>query len=347
MLALPDIPGLDEAAMLSASQRLDRLTKPLGSLGRLEEIAVWLAGIQGHAYPRLARKTIFVVAADHGVALRGVSAYPQAVTGQMVRNFLAGGAAINVLARHAGAKVIVVDAGVAQDPGPAPGLVSKRLGPGTADLVTSPAMSEEQAIECIRIGIDLARTEDAGVIGCGEIGIGNTTAASAVTAAMLGCAPERVTGSGTGIDDEARSRKIALIEKALALHQPDASKPLDVLRMVGGFEIGILAGVIIGAAASRRAVLVDGFISTSAALLAHAIAPESLPYMLATHLSTEPGHRLALERLDLAPFLDLRLRLGEGTGAALAMPILEAACHVLSEMATFESAGVSGRDDSR
>ncbi len=343
MRITPDIPSPDEQARQAAASRLDRLTKPAGSLGRLEEIGVWLAGIQSRERPRLTTKTIFVVAADHGVARHGVSAYPQAVTGQMVANFLNGGAAINVLSRQAGAKVVVVDAGIIEDPGPKMGLVSRRLGYGTADLATSPAMSEQQAVDCIETGIALAAAEEADIIGCGDMGIGNTTAASAITSALLRCPPAEVTGRGTGIDEAARAQKVALIEKALALHRPDVARPLEVLQKVGGFEIGVLAGIFIGGAARRRALLVDGFISTSAALLADAIAPGCRAFMLASHLSTEPGHRRALAHLGLVPLLDLGLRLGEGTGAALAIPIVEAACRIISEMATFDDAGVSER----
>ncbi len=359
MVALPEVTGLDEQAMLAAWQRTDRLTKPRGSLGRLEDLGVWLAGVQGRAPPEVRSKTIFVVAADHGVAVRGVSAYPQSVTGEMVKNFLRGGAAINVLARQAGARVVVVDAGVIEDPRPprrgrpswgarnsggAPAFVSRRIGAGTRDFLETRAMSPGEAQACIRGGIELALAEGADVIGCGEMGIGNTTAAAAISAAVLGCPPEEVTGRGTGIDDDARARKVAVIEGALALHRPDPSDPLDILSKVGGFEIGVLAGIIVGAASARCAVLIDGFISTAAALLAAGLAPACRSYMLASHLSTEPGHRRALAHLRLSPLLDLNLRLGEGTGAALAMQVVDAAWRLMSEMATFEEAGVSDRE---
>lgn len=339
-LSLPEVPALDIAAMAAARRRLDTLTKPRGSLGRLEDLAAWLAGVQAQPLPSVARRAVFVVAADHGVADRGVSAYPSEVTAQMVDNFLAGGAAINVLARLAGAEVIVVDAGVKTER-PREGVVSRRMGDGTADFAAGPAMTRAQAERCIEAGIELAAAAEADVIGCGEMGIGNTTAAAAVTAAVLGQPARRVTGRGTGVDERGRRRKVAVIEAALALNKPDGSDPLDVLAKVGGFEIGVLAGIMLGAAARRRAVLVDGFISGAAALIAAGLRPAAREFMLASHLSTEPGHRLALAHLRLEPLLDLRLRLGEGTGAALAMPVLDAACRVLREMATFAEAGVS------
>jgi nicotinate-nucleotide--dimethylbenzimidazole phosphoribosyltransferase len=344
-LALPSIEPTDEAARAAASQRLDRLTKPPSSLGRLEELAVWLAGVQARALPSAEKRTIFVVAADHGIAARGVSAYPSDVTAQMVENFLSSGAAINVLARAAGAEVVVVDAGVRSDPGPRVGLVSRRIGPGTADFSRGPAMTLDQARACIEAGIALASESDAEIIGCGEMGIGNTTAASAITAVLTAGEPREVTGRGTGLDEFAYLHKVAVIEGALARNAPDADDALDVLAKVGGFEIGVLSGIMLGAAARRKAVLLDGFISTSAALIATGLAPESRAYMLASHLSSEPGHAVALRKLALQPLLDLNLRLGEGTGAALAMPVLDAACRVLGEMATFEEAGVSGKTE--
>jgi nicotinate-nucleotide--dimethylbenzimidazole phosphoribosyltransferase len=343
-LSLPEIPALDSAATGAARARLDRLTKPANSLGRLEDIAAWLAGVQAKPLPTLTRRTIFVVAADHGVAGRGVSAYPSEVTRQMVANFLAGGAAINVLARSAGAEIFVVDAGVKGLAPDTPGLLSRRIGDATADFTAGPAMTPADARRCIETGIALAADCDADVIGCGEMGIGNTTAASAVVAALLGLPARRVTGRGTGVDARAFRRKLFFVEQALALNQPSADDAMDVLARVGGFEIGVLAGLMIGAAARRRVVLVDGFISGAAALIAAGLAPRSVDYMLASHLSTEPGHRLTLKRLGLEPLLDLRLRLGEGTGAALAMPLLDAACRILAEMATFDEAGVSGKE---
>jgi nicotinate-nucleotide--dimethylbenzimidazole phosphoribosyltransferase len=344
-LELPEVSPLDTAAMVAARRRLDNLTKPQGSLGRLEDLAVWLAGIQRRDQPSLDRRRIFVVAADHGVAARGVSAYPSEVTVQMIENFLAGGAAINVLGRHSGADVVVVDAGAQLPVEPRPGLISRRMGAGTNDLSEGPAMSREQARACIEAGLALAAETDADVIGCGEMGIGNTTAAAAVTAALLGADPRAVAGRGTGVDEAGLARKVAAIEKALRVNQPDPRDALDVLMKVGGFEIGVLAGVMIGAASARKAVLVDGFISTAAALIAVGMAPACRDYMLASHLSAEGGHAAALRSLALEPLLDMRLRLGEGTGAALSLHLLDAACRIVKEMATFEEAGVSRENE--
>jgi nicotinate-nucleotide--dimethylbenzimidazole phosphoribosyltransferase len=342
-LRLPEIPSLDAAAIGSAQERLDHLTKPPGSLGRLEELAAWLAGVQAQPLPSVERRTVFVVAADHGIAARGVSAYPSEVTAQMVVNFLRGGAAINVLAHAAGAEVVVIDAGVKGEVPPHPRLISRRIGPGTADASRGPAMTLDEARRCVQTGLDQAAESEADVIGCGEMGIGNTTAASAVVAALLGLAPRRVTGRGTGVDGRAYRRKVFFVEEALAVNRPSAEDGLDVLAKVGGFEIGVLAGLMVGAAARRKAVLIDGFISGAAALIATSLAPAARDYMLASHLSSEPGHRYSLRHLGLEPLLDLRLRLGEGTGAALAIPLLDASCRVLREMATFEEAGVSDK----
>ena len=339
---------LDRAAMEAAGARHNRLTKPPGSLGRLEELAVWVAGVRGDPLPEVRRKLVVVAAADHGVAAAGVSAYPQEVTGQMVLNFLAGGAAVNVLARHAGARVVVVDAGVAAELPERPDLRRVRIGPGTADFSRGPAMSRGQAVACVEAGIDLVRREvarGADVVAVGEMGIGNTTAASAVTAAVLGLPPAAVTGRGTGVDDARFRHKVAVVERALAVNRPDPSDPLDVLARVGGFEIGLLAGVMLGAAAERRPVVLDGFITGAAALVACGLAPSLREFLAAGHRSVEPGHRAVLDHLGLEPLLDLRMRLGEGTGAVLAVSLLEAATRVLREMATFHEAGVSESED--
>jgi nicotinate-nucleotide--dimethylbenzimidazole phosphoribosyltransferase len=340
------IPPLDQAAMAAARARQDRLTKPPGSLGRLEEISIWLAGVTGNPMPRPGEKVIVTAAADHGIARAGVSAYPPEVTAQMVLNFLRGGAAVNVLARQAGARIIVVDAGVDIDLPEQEGLLVRKVAAGTADMSAGPAMSQEQAAACIESGIRLAQHEarSAGIIGAGDMGIGNTTAAAAITAVMTGLPVEAVTGRGTGIDDEQFGRKVALIERAIAVNQPDATDPIDVLAKVGGFEIGLLAGVMLGAAATRRPVVLDGFITGAAALIACGLAPDLRPYLLASHLSVERGHRAVLDHLGLVPLLDLNLRLGEGTGAALAIGIVEAAAALLTDMATFEEAGVSDSD---
>jgi nicotinate-nucleotide--dimethylbenzimidazole phosphoribosyltransferase len=344
---------LDETAMAAASVILDSLTKPPGSLGRLESIAIWLAGVTGDPRPTIDRRSIVVAAADHGVTRQGVSAYPPEVTAQMVANFLGGGAAINVLATRVGASVTVLDVGVAGDiPGGAPSdaggarHVSRRVRAGTDDLSVGPAMSRAEAVQCVAIGLELVealRTDGVALIGIGEMGIGNTTAASVVTAAMTGATPATVTGFGTGIDDETRARKIAVVEAALALHRPDPSDPIGVLATVGGLEIGALAGVILGAVGARIPIVLDGFITGSAALLADGLAPGIVSRMLAAHRSLEPGHGVILERLGLDPVLDLGLRLGEGTGAALAFALIDAAVAIRDGMATFSSASVSGR----
>jgi nicotinate-nucleotide--dimethylbenzimidazole phosphoribosyltransferase len=342
-LSLPPIPALDSASMAAARSRLNALTKPPGSLGRLEDLGVWLAGVQATPLPAVKHRTIVVAAADHGVAARGVSAYPPEVTAQMVANFLAGGAAINVLARRARAEVVVVDAGVRGATDRDPRLIDVRIAPGTRDMTQGPSMTPDQARRCIEAGLALAETVDAEVVGCGEMGIGNTTAASAIVATMLERPVAAVTGRGTGLDRDGLERKVGVIEQALRLNQPHRKEPLDVLAKVGGFEIGLLAGLMLGASARRRAVLVDGFISGAAALLAVGLDPACRDYLLASHVSTEPGHRLTLEHLGLEPLLDLRLRLGEGTGAALAVPLLDAACAIIAGMATFDEAGVSGK----
>ncbi len=342
------IGGLDEAAVTTARARQARLTKPPGSLGRLEEIAIRVAGIQARARPEVSRKTVFVMAADHGVVAQGVSAYPQAVTGQMVGNFAAGGAAINVLARCVGAHVVVVDMGVAAEAAPRERLVCRKVAPGTQDITAGPAMSRRQAREAVQAGIEVFEEElgrGVQLAATGDMGIGNTTPSAAIIAAFTGRPPREVAGRGTGIDDPALARKIEVLERALEVNRPDPREALDVLAKVGGFEIGGLAGVMVAAAAGRVPVVIDGVISGAAALVAAGLAPQARDFMIAGHLSTEPGHRAALEHLGLEPLLDLGMRLGEGTGAALAMGIVEAAVRALNEMATFEEAGVSGKTD--
>jgi nicotinate-nucleotide--dimethylbenzimidazole phosphoribosyltransferase len=339
------IQPLDTSAMDAARARQDRLTKPPGSLGRLEALSIQVAGITGQARPVIGGKVVITCAGDHGVVAQGVSAYPREVTEQMVANFLGGGAAINVLARHVGARVVVVDAGVAADLEPRPGLVIKKVAHGTADMTQGPAMSREQAVQAVEAGIEVVEEEiagGAGLIATGDMGIGNTTPSSAIVAAITGLPVAQVTGRGTGIDDATLAHKIAVIERALAVNRPDPADALDVLSKVGGFEIGAIAGVILGAAARRVPVVIDGFISTAGALIAGGLAPLAREYMIAAHDSVEIGHRAMLDHLGLVPCLDFDLRLGEGTGAALVLGIVEAACKVLDEMATFESAGVSG-----
>lgn len=336
---------LDEELLRAARARQGVLTKPPGSLGRLEELSVQLAGIRGVARPRFAGKAVVVFAADHGVVAEGVSAYPAEVTGQMVANFLAGGAAINVLARAAGARVLVVDVGVNGDLASHPDLVRRNVARGTRNLAREAAMTRDEALAAIAVGIEVVAELVAGgtdLLAIGEMGIGNTTAASAIISVFIGTPAARVTGRGTGIDDATLARKIAAIERAQALHHPDPAAPLDALAKVGGLEIAALAGAILGASARRVPVIVDGLIAGAGALVAAALAPRCRSFLIAGHRSVEPGHDLALDHLGLRPLLDLGLRLGEGTGAVLAMPIVEAAARLLDEMATFGEAGVSG-----
>lgn len=341
------IAPLDEKSMAAARERQAELTKPAGSLGRLESLSIQLAGITGRLDPPLTERAIIVAAGDHGVTAEGVSAYPAAVTPQMVLNFLNGGAAINVLARQAGVRVVVLDAGVAADLPAHPDLISRKVGYGTANVSQGPAMTRAQAIEAIEAGLAaVTREYERGLhlVGTGDMGIGNTTPSSAICAVFTGAAVAEVTGRGTGIDEATRRHKIAVVERALAVNRPDPQDGLDVLAKAGGFEIGAIAGVILGAAARRIPVLVDGFISTAGAMIAAALAPLSRHYMIAAHRSVEPGHRLMQEHLDLQPIFQLDLRLGEGTGAALAMPVVASAMAILNEMATFSSANVSNKE---
>jgi nicotinate-nucleotide--dimethylbenzimidazole phosphoribosyltransferase len=336
---------LDQAAQRGARTRQDQLTKPPGSLGVLERLAIHIAGITGAARPRLNRKTVVVAAADHGVTAEGVSAYPSEVTAQMVHNFVHGGAAINVLARHAGARVVVVDVGVqAQLPADLP-ILHRKVASGTANMALGPAMTHAQALEAVLVGADVVELEaERGVdLMClGEMGIGNTTAASAIVAALTGASAESVTGYGTGIDDVTRAHKVATIQRSLEVNAPDPHDPLDVLTKVGGLEIAALVGVILASAARRLPVVADGFITSAAALLASALCPASRSYLIAAHRSVERGHAIALEHLELEPLLALDMRLGEGTGAALGLHVIDSALALLDEMATFEEAGVSG-----
>jgi nicotinate-nucleotide--dimethylbenzimidazole phosphoribosyltransferase len=337
------ISPVDRDAAAQAQSRLDRKTKPRGSLGRLEELACRLAAVYGTAEPALPPRAVVVMAADHGVAEEGVSAYPQEVTGQMVKNFLTGGAAINVLARQHGARVVVADLGT-KHPVELPQVRDCRLGPGTANFARGPAMSRDTAVRGLEIGIGLAgelSAEGVGLLGAGDMGIANTTASSAITAVLTGRPPARVTGRGTGIDDDRLRLKVDAIERALRVNRPDAADPIDVLAKVGGFEIAGLAGVMLGAAAHRVPVLLDGFITGAAALIAVGLCPAAGDYLIASHRSVEPGHQAILAHLGLRPLLDLDLRLGEGTGAVLAMSLAEAALRILREMATFEAAGVT------
>ena len=331
----------------AARRHLDSLTKPPGSLGRLEEIALRLAVLRGRT-PEVARPVIFTFAADHGVVAEGVSAYPQVVTAQMVENFLRGGAAVNVLARQAGACVVVANFGVATPLPRSPELIECPIGPGTNNIAVGPAMQREQAVLAIETGARLASEAiDAGAdfLATGEMGIGNTTAASAITAVITETAPERVTGRGTGVDDAALARKVTAVSSALAVNRPDPRDGLDVLAKLGGFEIAGLTGVILAGAARRVPVALDGFIAGAAALVAVTLAPHAREALFASHRSAEPGHARALEHLGLEPYLDLGLRLGEGTGAALFVHLARAAALVWREMATFKSAGISEKSE--
>ncbi len=341
---LKTIGPLDDSAMAAARTRQAHLTKPPGSLGRLEELSVQVAGITGQARPRIAQKAVIICAADHGVAAQGVSAYPQEVTAQMVANFLQGGAAINVLARHTGARVVVVDVGVLSDLVAHPNLVIRKVAHGTADIAEGPAMSRAQAIQAIETGIEVVEEETArglDLVAAGDMGIGNTTPSSAIVAAICNHPVAEVTGAGTGIDEQQRAHKVDIIKKALLTNRPDSSDSLDVLAKVGGFEIGAIAGIILGAAAHRIPAAIDGFISTAGALLAVGLAPLVRDYIIATHTSVEAGHKIMLDHLGLSACLNVDFRLGEGTGAVLVLGFVEAACKILDEMATFESAGVS------
>jgi nicotinate-nucleotide--dimethylbenzimidazole phosphoribosyltransferase len=345
---IADIKPPDKPSMVKAIERQDSLTKPAGSLGRLEALSVQIAGIQGKAQPQIKQKAVIVMAADHGVAARGTSAYPQEVTAEMVLNFLRGGAAINVISRQVGARVVIVDMGVAAKLDANPGLISHRIAAGTQDMSKGPAMTPEQAKQALEAGIEIMTAEirkGLDIVGTGDMGIGNTTASSAICAVMTGKTAAEVTGRGTGLDDKQLQHKIAIINEAIALNKPEVAKPLEVLAKVGGFEIGGLAGVILGAAANRVPVVIDGFISGAAALIAAGICPKSKDYMIAGHCSVEPGHRIMLQHLGLKPLLDLEMRLGEGTGGALAMSLAETSVRILSEMATFAEAGVAEKGE--
>jgi len=340
------IQPVDATLRGKAQARLDRLTKPLGSLGRLEELAASYVAITGELKPNVPRGVVFTFAADHGVTLEGVSAYPREVTPQMVLNFLRGGAGVNVLAKHAGVDVRVVDIGVDYEFGAVPGLLARKVMKGTNNLAVESAMTRSQAEQAVMIGVELATEvvrEGIGLIGTGEMGIGNTTSSAAITAAMTGRPVADVTGCGTGINESSRRHKIAVIERALELHRPDMMDPLDVLRKVGGLEIAGLAGLILGAAAARVPVVLDGFIAGAAALIAVGLQPLCREYLIASHRSVEQGHRVVLDHLRLKPLLDLDLRLGEGTGACLGMDLVCAAIKIYTEMATFDEAGVSDK----
>ncbi|MFA4983951.1 MAG: nicotinate-nucleotide--dimethylbenzimidazole phosphoribosyltransferase [Candidatus Omnitrophota bacterium] len=337
----------DKKTAAAAKKRLDILTKPKDSLGRLEEFSRRVAGITGNLRPRLSRKTIFTIAADHGVAREGVSLFPQDVTAQMIRNFLNGGAAINVLARHVGADVVIVDMGSAvRIRTRRKNFIEQRMASGTNNIARGPAMNRDTAIQAIETGISVFEGEFSkkriAIAGLGEMGIGNTTAASAITGCITGTRIKDVTGRGTGISGRQLENKVGVIKTALRINMPDRYDPIDVLAKIGGFEIGGLTGVILAAAKNRVPVVIDGFITASAALIATEISPLSKEYLFASHDSVEKGHRIALRWMGLEPVLNLKMRLGEGTGACLGISMIEAGIKILNEMATFKDAGVSG-----
>jgi nicotinate-nucleotide--dimethylbenzimidazole phosphoribosyltransferase len=342
------IKALDEQAMAEAKMRQDNLTKPQGSLGQLESISVQVAGIKRNPRPRITHKVVFTLAGDHGVTREGVSVYPSKVTPQMVYNFLRGGAAINVLARQVGARVIVADLGVASVLEQNPQLNEKKVALGTHNIAEGPAMSREEAIGSIKAGIELVEEElpkGIDILGTGDMGIGNTTASSAITTVLTGTDVTKVTGRGTGLDDEGWKRKVKVIEKALQINRPNPKDAIDVLSKVGGFEIGGIAGVILAGARYQIPVVIDGFISGAAALVATCLSPQVKPYLIASHQSVEQGHKIILEHIGLKPLLNLDLRLGEGTGAALGIFLVEISLKILDEMATFTEAGVSEKND--
>lgn len=339
----------DATAASAARDRLDRMTKPRGSLGRVEELAVALCGIARQCPPPLPEPaTVAVFAGDHGVHAQGVTPWPQEVTAQMVGNFLAGGAVVNAFARQAGAEVCVVDVGVAAPLDGAPGLVARRVVDGTADMTAGAALTREQARRAVEVGVETARDLLAAGSRClvtGDMGIANTTAAAALTCAFTGADPDVATGRGTGVDDVTLARKTEVVRRALALHRPDPADPLGVLAAFGGAEHAALAGFVLGGAASGVPVLLDGVNAGAAALAAVALAPEAAGYCLAGHRSAEPGHRLALAHLGIEPLLDLGMRLGEGTGALLALPVLRGAARAMQDVATFDAAGVVDKND--
>jgi nicotinate-nucleotide--dimethylbenzimidazole phosphoribosyltransferase len=344
----PTIPPLDTIAAQQAERRQNNLTKPARSLGRLEDISIQLAAMKADPCPIVSRKAVIIMAADHGVMREGVSAFPAEVTPQMVLNFLHGGAAINVLARQAGASVTIVDIGVASDFDPSlSGMLHRKVAYGTRNMAEGPAMIRHEAEKALACGMDvLAEVAAKGLdlIATGDMGIGNTTPSAAIAAVMTGLPVAKVTGRGTGIDDAALAHKIKVIERAITLNKPDPRDALDVLCKVGGLEIAGLAGVMIAAAARRIPVVVDGFISTAAAVIAAGLVPDVRKYMFGAHQSVEIGHLAMLRLLGLTPLIDLNLRLGEGTGAVLAFHLIEAASRILREMATFAEAGVSDKE---
>lgn len=340
---IDSIPPFNAEAASRAEKHSDQLTKPPGSLGKLEAIAAQLAGATGELWPDLSKRAVIVMAGDHGVCEEGVSAFPQAVTPQMVHNFLNGGAAVNVLARQAGADVVCVDIGVAAEL-KHDLLVSRKVVWGTRNMAKEAAMTRSEAVDALLTGIAIVEEQIAGgtrLFATGEMGIGNTTASAAITSVLANLEPELTVGRGTGINDDILVHKVEVVKRAIIWNKPNPDDPIDVLAKVGGAEIAGLVGVIIGAAANRCPVVIDGYISTTAALVASKLAPRTIPYMLASHLSHEQGHSKLMEAIGLSPLVHLEMRLGEGTGAVLCFHLLDASLRLMQEMATFESAGVS------
>ncbi len=328
-----------------AQHKIDFKTKPLGSLGILEDLAVTMSCIQGTLNPTLLKKSLFTFAADHGIAEEGVSAFPQEVTQQMVLNFLNGGAAINVLSEHNGIDLSIVEVGVNNFSFDHPKLLSHHIADGTKNFSKECAMTPDEAKAALQVGIDVFNSqyeiEPIEILGLGEMGIANTTSATAIISTITQKAVNKCTGKGTGIDDSSLAHKVSVIEKALALHSPNGQDAIDVLSKVGGFEIAAMAGAALAAASKGCAVVLDGLISTAAGLIAHTINPTVAEYYIAGHKSVEQGHIYALQHIGIKPVLDLNFRLGEGTGAALAIDLVDAACAIMRNMASFEDAGVS------
>lgn len=341
-------PAANDRLAAEIQGHLDKLTKPRGSLGRLERIALQFGLARGTADLRPPRKALFVFCADHGVAEAGVSAYPREVTPQMVRNFVAGGAAINVLCRQFDIDPFVVDMGVDAELGDLKAVISRKVARGTRNFASGPAMTRAEAEQALGHGIRLARAAwlmNYGLAGIGEMGIANTTSAAAILAAFAGRDPDGITGSGTGVDEARRRHKVEVIRRALELHKPDPLDPIGILAAVGGFEIAGMAGFLLGAAAGRLPVAVDGFIASAAALVAARLAPVCIDYLIFSHQSSEPGHAVMLDLIGGCPLLKLDLRLGEGSGAALAINLVDTSLRLYREMATFDSARVSDRGD--
>lgn len=340
---------LDEKSMAAARKRVDSLIKPPGSLGRLEEIGVQLAGIQGKKLPDCDKKTVILMAGDHGVVSEGVSVAPQEITYQMLSAFTGGVAGISVLSKMAGAGLVVVDIGVACQVD-IPGVLNRKVREGTGNITKGPAMSRQEAVQALEAGINVAVDaieSGSRILATGDMGIGNTTPSSAILAVLTGISAEEATGRGTMVNDTVLNRKVWAVTEAIRINNPDPKDGIDVVAKVGGLEIAGLAGVILGAASRRTAVLIDGFISTAAAMIACSISPEAKNYLIPSHISGEQGHRLMLQYLGFRPMLHLDMRLGEGTGAVLAMNLVDAACRTMAEMASFEQAGVSDLEEDK